>query len=97
MTWQVQYSKRALNDLETIYLYIKEELKAPNSASKITKKIMKQVSALNEMPLRFPLYKNNIRKLIVDNFIAYYLTNEETAKVTIIAILYSKRNINKLI
>ena len=97
MIWQIQYSKRALNDLETIYLYIREELKAPNSAIKTIKKIMEEIASLNEMPLRFPVYKKEIRKLIVDNFIIFYLPKEKSLKVSILTILYSKRNIENLV
>lgn len=103
MSWQVLYTKRANEDLQNIYRYIAEELKVPETAQKLTIKILDQIDNLNEMPKRNPLYdkepwkSRGLRKLIIDNFIAFYLTNESQNQVIILAIMYGGRNIGKLI
>lgn len=103
MSWQVLYTKRANEDLQNIYRYIAEELKVPETAQKLTIKILDQIDTLNEMPKRNPLYdkepwkSRGLRKLIIDNFIAFYLTNERQNQVIILAIMYGGRDIGKLI
>lgn len=103
MSWQVLYTKRANEDLQNIYRYIAEELKVPETAQKLTIKILDQIDTLNEMPKRNPLYdkepwkSRGLRKLIIDNFIAFYLTNESQNQVIILAIMYGGRDIGKLI
>lgn len=103
MSWQVLYTKRANEDLQNIYRYIAEELKVPETAQKLTIKILDQIDNLNEMPKRNPLYdkepwkSRGLRKLIIDNFIAFYLTNESQNQVIILAIMYGGRDIGKLI
>ena len=103
MSWQVLYTKRANEDLQNIYRYIAEELKVPETAQKLTIKIMDKIDTLNEMPKRNPLYNKEpwksrgLRKLIIDNFIAFYLTNENQNHVIILAIMYGGRDIGKLI
>ena len=59
MSWQVLYTKRANEDLQNIYRYIAEELKVPDTAQKLTVKIMDKIDTLNEMPKRNPLYNKN--------------------------------------
>ena len=103
MSWQVIYTKRANEDLQNIYRYIAEELKVPETAQKLTIKILDQIDNLNEMPKRNPLYdkepwkSRGLRKLIIDNFIAFYLTNESQNQVIILAIMYGGRDLGKLI
>lgn len=103
MSWQVLYTKRANEDLQNIYRYIAEELKVPDTAQKLTIKIMDKIDTLNEMPKRNPLYNKEpwksrgLRKLIIDNFIAFYLTNENQNQVIILAIMYGGRDIDKMI
>lgn len=103
MSWQVLYTKRANEDLQNIYRYIAEELKVPDTAQKLTVKIMDKIDTLNEMPKRNPLYNKEpwksrgLRKLIIDNFIAFYLTNENQNQVIILAIMYGGRDIDKMI
>ena len=38
-----------------------------------------------------------IRKLIVDNFIVFYKTNEKEKHVVILAIIYGRRNIDEVL
>ena len=64
---------------------------------------MEQVESLSEMPLRNPLYdkepwkSRGLRKLIVDNFITFYITNEKQNQVVVLAIMYGGRNIDELL
>lgn len=103
MKFNVIYSERALNDLRNIHRYITLELLAPEAAKKLSERLMTEIDSLDEMPNRNPLYEKEpwhsrgIRKLIVDGFIAFYLPIEKNKQVLIIAIMYGKRDIAKVL
>ena len=99
MSWNVVYSARARQDLRDIYEYIAYELLLPDTASGQTMRIMKAVRFLEEMPMRYRLYKDEpwhsqgLRFLPVDNYLVFYLTSESECTVTVVRIMYSGRNI----
>ncbi len=103
MKFEIVYSDRALNDLRNVYSYIATELLAPDAAKRISTKIMDGIDALCEMPNRNPLYEKEpwrsrgLRKLIVENFIAFYLPMEKQKQVLIVTIMYGKRNVSEIL
>lgn len=103
MKFDIIYSDRALNDLRNIHRYIAVELLAPDAAKNVSNKIMDEIDALDEMPNRNPLYEKEpwrsrgLRKLVVGNFVAFYLPMEEQQQVLVITIMYGKRNIAKIL
>lgn len=103
MKYEIIYSDRALNDLRNIHRYIAVELLAPEAAKNLSNKIMTEIEALDEMPDRNPLYEKEpwrsrgLRKLIVDNFIAFYLPMGIHKQVLIVTIMYGKRNVSKIL
>ncbi len=97
-TYSIQITEPAEQDLYEIGSYISKELLEPETAKKVISKIAKGIYSLEDMPLRNPLvadeslaYKG-IRKIMVDNYIVFYIVNEESKRVTIIRILYGKRD-----
>lgn len=101
MSWTIIYSDRARQDLRNIYEYIAYNLLAPETASKQTERIMKSIRSLEEMPKRYRLYDNEpwhsqgIRFFPVDNYLVFYLPDEEESTVNIVRIMYGRRDINK--
>lgn len=101
MSWNVYYTEKAENDLRGIYEYIAYNLFAPTTAKKQIATIMGEISKLDENPLRFPLYKNEpwksrgLRCFPVNNYMIFYLPEEEKNIVTVIRIMYGGRNIDK--
>ncbi len=101
MSWNICYTEAAENDLRGIYEYIAFNLLVPDTAHKLLNDIMKEVSMLDENPLRFPVYKNEpwhskgLRWFPVNNYIIFYLPTEENKTVTIIRIMYGGRNIEE--
>lgn len=53
---------------------------------------------LDDMPNRFPLFEKEpwhsrgLRKLIIDNYIAFYYTNEQVKEFIVFHIFYRGRN-----
>ncbi len=101
MKWNVFYTEQAENDLRSIYEYIAYSLFVPVTAKKQTKAIMDEVSALETMPFRYPVYnkepwKNKgLRYFPVNNYLVFYLPVEEKSTVVIVRIMYGGRNVEK--
>ncbi len=99
MTFDIKYSARALQDLRNIYRYIAAKLLAPETAKEICARIAVAIDGLDVLPCRFPLYdkepwhSRGLRKLIVGNFIVFYIPMEKLAEVVILAIMYGRRDI----
>ena len=91
-------TKNATNDLIEITKYISNELLAPYTAKKLLKNIRVAVTNLAQMPTRHALVNDKklalqgIRKLLVDNYIVFYIVSEESNTVKVVRILYSRRN-----
>lgn len=66
-------------ELEQIYQYMVDNLKVPNIANKFNKKVKNSIFSLTYFPERFSKIlisnSNNLRKLIVDNYIIIYEVN----------------------
>lgn len=58
MTYHVNYSAEAKQDLRDIYSYIAFELLEPDTATGQTQRIMDAILTLNNMPMRHTLYED---------------------------------------
>lgn len=87
----------AQRDLEGILLYITDTLKEPVIARRIYTSIKEQILTLRQMPLRHsvvqeqPYASMGVRKLLVENYIAYYIIDEGKFAVHVLRILYNRR------
>jgi len=75
------------------------QLVYPETAKEICARIAVAIDGLDVLPCRFPLYdkepwhSRGLRKLIVGNFIVFYIPMEKLAEVVILAIMYGRRDI----
>ena len=96
--WKVIYSGQAKLDLLNISDYIRYNLLAPQSAIRITDKIMDEIKKLDSMPERFSLYQEDpwhslgLRFFPVENYTVFYYPESQTGVVQIIRIMYSGQN-----
>lgn len=101
--YKVGYSADALDDLREIYAYIANELFVPETAAAQVGRIRKDVRSLDFMPARYalvewePWHSMKMHQLPVDNFIVYYLVDDEEMAVTVVRVLYSGRDIEGII
>ena len=99
MTWNVQYTKTADNDLHDIYSHIAYELLEPGIAEKQTNRIMDTADSLDHMPLRHrlcdyePWRSMGWRLVPVDNYIIFYFPDESNNIVSIMRIMYGGRDL----
>lgn len=96
--YRILILKKAENDINNIIDYIAFELKNKNVAVNLNIKLKEIILSLSKMPQRYPLvqenylHKQGYRKIIVENFIIFYLISEVNSTVNIIRILSNKIN-----
>lgn len=101
--YNLEFLPAAKNDMLEIIKYISDELKNPNAALKLADEFIESAEKLCEFP-----YANNVyipikqlnaeyRRIIVKNYLMFYTVNEKNKTITIMRIIYAKRNINSQI
>lgn len=101
--YTIKMTPKAAEDLDNIYRYISEELFATSSAANILEGIEKGIMRLREFPFSCNyvadeyLRNKDYRKLIVDNYIVFYLIEEEKDQVIIMRVLYGKQKYENLL
>ena len=96
--YKVRITPYALEQMTEIRDYIAHQLMNPDAACNLIKKIKSEVLGLEKIPDRFriveeaPWGERGIRKLVINNFYAYYWIDEENEVVHVTAVTYAKRN-----
>ncbi len=97
-TYDILITEPAEKKLYDIGAYISKELLEPQKAKKVVEKIAKGINSLANVPLRNNLAADDrlagkgIKKMMVDNYIVCYVVTEERKTVTMIRILYTRRD-----
>ena len=95
--YRVKLTPKAREDLDKIYSYITGELYAPEAANSLLEKIEAGIMRLSDFPFACSpvedefLRGKGYRKLIIDNYIAFYIVNEEEKQVVVMRVLYGRR------
>ncbi|MBQ8849994.1 MAG: type II toxin-antitoxin system RelE/ParE family toxin [Clostridia bacterium] len=101
--YSIDISKLAERDIWNSVSYIQEVLFQPESAKRIYRSIKEQISSLSTMPERYaviaeePYTSMVVRKICVENYLIFYIVNEKTKTVSIICVLYNRREWHNLI
>ena len=99
----LKFTHLAERDLDEIYGYISIKLIAEQAAIELMARIENSINRLKEFPLSCnivsdkTLGKQGYRKLIIDNYIVFYLVDKMDRKVTIMRILYGARRYQDLL
>ena len=100
-TYAIKYSTKAINDLRDIYSYIAFNLQAPETAAKMVRQIRNSIKELDFMPERNPILdwepwnSLNTHKMHVGNYLVFYIVDPLQSSVSIVRIVYGKRDIAK--
>ena len=92
--YTLKFTPKAEEDLDEIYDYMATKLFAETAAESLMDKIENAFMRLEEYPFSCsfvfdgPLKSRGYRKLIVDNYIAFYLVNKSEKQVIIMRVLY---------
>ena len=95
MIYSVNISTQADKDIRAIYEYIALTLMSPENANAQLSRLEDRINKLDNLPKRFPKYKNEIRFMPVDNYLVFYTVEEVSKNVSILRVMYGKRNIEK--
>ena len=99
MAYDVEVSGYARLDMKNIYDYIANTLQEPVIAEKQYSRIEKAVYSLDNLPERFRRYdkepwrSRNLRVMPVDNYLVFYVVDNDSQIVTVMRIMYGRRNI----
>ena len=96
--YKVNYTATAQEDLLSIVEYLSSILKAPSAAMNLLDAIEKETGILAENPLMFPISqddyiaKRGIRHVFIKNYFMFYTIDEDAQSISIIRILYARRD-----
>lgn len=100
MKYEVITTEQAAADLRAIFEYIAYELLAGENAIKQLDRLEEAILSLDEMPERYRLYdkepwkERNLRIMPVDNYLVFYIPQNEEKIVTVIRVMYGRRDID---
>ena len=100
--YRVEYSQEALVDIKSIYTYISQILHAPLTARRQVNRIRKEIRDLEAFPTRYvlvewePWASMKMPRLPIDNYVVFYLVDEQAMAVKIVRIVYGGRNLEDL-
>ena len=103
MTYQIIYSPESLDDLRAIYSYIAFDKLAPQNAESQVNRIRQSIRSLDLFPEGHttvewePWASMGMRFLPVDNYIVYYLVDNNKGTVSIVRIFYGARDVEHII
>ena len=101
--YNVIYVPAAKEDLKNIYRYIAFDLVEPKIAEKQVNRIRTCIKKLEQFPKKHPAVEwepwssIGMRFVPVDNYVVYYLVNDDNLLVTIVRIFYGGRDIKNII
>lgn len=100
--YKIKFTPVAEEDLDQIYEYIFKKLFAETAANNLIEKIETGIMKLKQFPFSCScvldelLKTRGYRRLIVDNYIVFYLVNEAEKQVVIMRILYGASDYENL-
>lgn len=96
--YSLKFTPKASEDLEQIYGYVSEKLFNNTAANNLLEKIEVGIINLKNFPYSGSFVSDELlkskgyRKLIIENYIAFYLINEPEKQVVIMRIIYGAQN-----
>ncbi len=101
MIYEINITEQADCDLRGIYEYIAFELLSPWNAARQLERLEECIIGLEEFPKKFPHYKKEpwysrgLRIMPVDNYIVFYIPDDEARTVTVMRVMYNGRDVDK--
>lgn len=101
MNYSIVVSEIADDDLNRLFEYIAFSLMSIESAIGQLDRLQERIMSLNTMPERFRLYdkepwhSRGLRIMPVDNYLVFYTVDIEAGIVTIVRVMYGRRDIDQ--
>ena len=90
-------------DIDNIFEYIAVDLANPDAASDFADELEEKLDELCKTPKSGRLVENDflkrddIRRILVGNYIAYYVIDDEKKQIVVLRVVYSKRDQGKIL
>lgn len=98
MIYEIKITEQAEADLRGIYEYIAFELLSPDNAAGQLDRLEKNIIELEEFPHKFraydkePWHSRGMRVMPVNNYLGFYVPDDEARTVTVLRVLYDGRD-----
>lgn len=102
-SYGLKFTPVAEDDLDNIFQYIAENLKAPKAANDLMDEIERQTMRLSDFPYSGSPVSDDIlasrgyRKLVAKNYIVFHLIDEREKQVVVMRVLYGARKYENLL
>ena len=96
-SWDLVISEEAQKDITLIYDYIADVLCESALALNQVTRISDAISALRQMPERFPVCDRNLRRQNAGHYAVFYQVLHQERLVAIVAVMHSGRDIGRVL
>lgn len=99
--YKLEFLPVAKNDMLEIVKYISDKLKNPDAALRLANEFIDSAQSICVFPYSHNVYtpikplEAEYRRIIVKNYMMFYTVDENTKTVTIMRVIYAKRNMNE--
>lgn len=103
MSYFVRISDQAEKDLRSIFEYIAFELQSVQNAVGQLDRLETAIASLSEMPERWirydkePWFSRGLRRMVVDNYLVFYIPDKDDRTVTIIRVMYGRMDVDRVL
>jgi plasmid stabilization system protein ParE len=103
MSYQIRIMDAAKAEMRGIYAYIAEDLNNPIAAERRISLIEEAIHSLKENPTRFPLVRDEYlaskgyRLVVVKNHIVFFIVREQLHAVSVMRVMYGRRDWMRLL
>lgn len=101
--YSYRFTEKAAQDLDQILRYISVDLANPQAAKNLGQLIFEKIDAVRLFPKSGAPVDNEflidkaVRKALADNYIIYYKEHPKEKIISVIRIVYSKRNLDEIL
>lgn len=101
--YKIRYTPLAYDDLADISRYISEVLANHAAADRLMSKMEKNINQLTDFPYSGSEVRDNYlaskgyRKLVVDNYLVFYIVSDEQQMIVVMRVIYGAREYQNLL
>ena len=101
--YSYRFTGKAEQDLDEILRYISLDLVNPTAAQNLGRKVFGKIDMVRDFPDSGAPIDNEflsdktVRKLSVDNYVIYYKAHYDEKIISILRIVYGKRNLDEIL
>lgn len=101
--YSYRFTEKAEQDFDDILRYISVDLANPAAAQNLGRRMFEQIDMVRAFPDSGAPVDNEflsdktVRKLSVDNYIIYYKAHYDEQIISVIRIVYGKRNLDEIL